>query len=416
MGRQQERTVRIISIFWKIAYDPGMGSSTRRSPLPTPTGLRTRQLLVELVREAAPITRSDLTRLSGLSRSAVAAAVQRLVEDGLVTESAAPPTGRGRPAALLRPRVPDGVLVGIDFGHDHVALAVADGHGQVLAERREQVDVDARSADALDAAARLFDGELRAAGVDRQAVRAVVAAIPGPLDARSGLVQSATILSSWAGMAPAETLSERLQCPVTLGNDADLGALGELSFGAGRGVADLLYIKASHGIGAGLVLGGRLYQGATGIAGEIGHTQIDRAGDQCRCGQRGCLEAMVSTAVVRRQLQVSGFTVAESAWGLAEVARDPVGARVLTEAGRHLGRVVADICNCLNPGRVVLGGQLGAAGEPFAAGVRESVSRYAQPAISAAAEIRPAELGPRAELMGTLARGMQIAAGWTGGR
>jgi predicted NBD/HSP70 family sugar kinase len=278
------------------------------------------------------------------------------------------------------------------------------------------LDVDAHSAEALDAAVRLFDSELLPAGVDRQAVRAVVAAIPGPLDARSGRVQSATILSSWVDMAPAELLSERLQCPVQLGNDAELGALGELSFGAGRGIADLLYVKASHGIGAGLVLGGRLYQGASGIAGEIGHTQIDGGGDQCRCGQRGCLEAMVSASVVRRRLQVGGFEVAESAEGLAEVALDPVGARVISEAGRHLGRVVADICNCLNPARVVLGGQLGAAGEPFAAGVRESVARYAQPAISAAVEIRPAELGLRAELMGTLARGMQIAAGWTGGR
>lgn len=391
-----------------------MGSDGHRSTQPATSGLRTRQLLLTMIRDTAPITRSDLTRLSGLSRSAVAAAVQRLLDDGLVTESTAVPTGRGRPATLLRPRAPDGVLVGIDFGHDHVALAVADAHGRVLAEGREQVDVDTRSSDALDTAVRLFEEQLRSAGVDRRSVRAVVAAIPGPLDARSGQVQSATILSSWVGMAPAELLAERLQVPVHLGNDAELGALGELSFGAGRGIADLLYVKASHGIGAGLVLGGRLYQGATGIAGEIGHTQIDSAGDQCRCGQRGCLEAMVSTSVVRKQLQVSGFTVAESAWGLAEVARDPVGARVLTEAGRHLGRVVADICNCLNPGRVVLGGQLGAAGEPFATGVRESVSRYAQPAISAAADIRPAELGPRAELMGTLARGMQIAAGWTG--
>jgi predicted NBD/HSP70 family sugar kinase/biotin operon repressor len=381
-----------------------------------PSGLRTRQLLVALIHESAPVTRSDLTRLSGLSRSAVATAVQRLVDDGLVTESATSSTGRGRPASLLRPRVADGALVGIDFGHDHVALAVADAHGQVLAERREQVDVDAHSAEALDAAVRLFDSELRAAGVDRQAVRAVVAAIPGPLNARSGLVQSATILSSWVNMAPADLLTQRLQSPVHLGNDAELGALGELSFGAGRGVADLLYVKASHGIGAGLVLGGRLYQGATGIAGEIGHTQIDGAGDQCRCGQRGCLETMMSASVVRRRLEVSGFAVAESAWGLAEVARDPIGARVITEAGRYLGRVVADICNCLNPGRVVLGGQLGAAGEPFAVGVRESVTRYAQPAISAAVGIRPAELGLRAELMGTLARGMQLAAGWTGGR
>src|SRR5829696_6427740 len=368
-----------------------------RTGVRSPSGLRTRQALVGLIRETAPVTRSDLVRLSGLSRSAVAAAVQRLVDDGLVVESLAGSAGPGRPASLLRPRVPDGSLVGIDFGHTHVAVAVADADGRVLAERREELDVDAHAAEALDTAARLFDSQLRAAEVDRSAVRSVVAAIPGPLN-RSGRVQSATILSSWVDVAAADVLAERIGCEVHLGNDAELGALGELSFGAG------------------LVLGGRLYQGATGIAGEIGHTQLDGAGDQCRCGQRGCLETMISSPVVRRRLAVSGFDVAESADGLAAVVGDPVGARIITEAGRHLGRVLADICNCLNPARVVLGGQLGTAGEPFAAGVRESVGRFAQPAISAAVDIRPAELGVRAELMGTLARGMQIAAGWTGGR
>jgi len=380
------------------------------------SGLRTRQLLVSLIRETAPVTRSDLTRLSGLSRSAVAAAVQRLVDDGLVTEAASSSAGPGRPASLLRPRAPEGTLVGIDFGHNHVAVAIADPHGHVLAERREQLDVDAHATEALAAAVRLFDSELGEAGVERSSVRTVVAAIPGPLNARSGRVQSATILSSWVDLAAADVLAEQLGCEVHLGNDAELGALGELSFGAGRGIADLLYVKVSDGIGAGLVLGGRLYQGSTGIAGEIGHTQLDGAGDQCRCGQRGCLETMISSPVVRRRLQVSGFDISESAGSLDAVGLDPIGARVITEAGRHLGRVVADICNCLNPARVVLGGQLGTAGEPFAVGVRESVTRYAQPAISSAVEIRPAELGLRAELMGTLARGIQIAAGWTGGR
>lgn len=389
----------------------GDGSDVRSA-----RGHRTRHTLITLIREAAPVTRGDLARLSGLSRSAVAAAVQLLVEDGLVTETPASTAGPGRPASLLRPRLPDGALVGIDFGHQHVAVAIADARGHVLAERREQLDVDAHAAEALDTAVRLFGSELGAAGVERSTVRAVVAAIPGPLNARSGRVQSTTILSSWVDVAAASVLGERLGCEVHLGNDAELGALGELSFGAGRGVADLLYVKVSDGIGAGLVLGGRLYQGSTGIAGEIGHTQLDGAGDQCRCGQRGCLETMISSPVVHRRLAISGFDVPASAAGLEAVGRDPVGARVITEAGRHLGRVVADICNCLNPARVVLGGQLGTAGEPFVVGVRESVTRYAQPAISAAVEIRPAELGLRAELMGTVARGMQIAAGWSGGR
>ena len=376
----------------------------------TGSGSRSRSVLADLIREGAPITRADLTRLSGLSRSAVAAGVQHLIDDGLVQEAVAPSGRRGRPATVLRPQAPSGALVGIDFGHAHVAVAVADGHGTVLAERRVPMDVDSHCLPALDAAVELVGEQLDAAGAEAAAVRAVVAAIPGPVDSRSGLVQSATILSSWVGISPADVLRQRLGCPVDLGNDAELGAVGELTSGAGRGADDLVYVKASHGIGAGLVLGGRVHRGTAGIAGEIGHTQIDGAGDPCRCGQRGCLEAMISTSVVRRRLELTGFPLTADDDALHSVVGHPVAARVVTEAGRHLGRVLADICNCLNPARIVLGGELGASGVAFAAGVRESVVRYAQPAIAAAVEVRTAELGRRAELVGALAVGMRLAA------
>ena len=389
------------------AAPPPAGRRSERRPS---TGARSRRLIADVIRDAAPVTRADLSRLTGLSRSAVAAGVQHLLDQGLVAETVTPSGGRGRPATTLRPHVPTGALVAIDFGHAHVAVAVADSAGQVLTERWTTMDVDGNCRPALEAAAALVEEQLAVAGVDAGAVRAVVAAIPGPVDVRSGLVQSATILSSWVGISPAAVLGQRLGCTVDLGNDAELGALGELTHGAGRGASDLLYVKASHGIGAGLVLGGRVHRGASGIAGEIGHTQIDGAGDPCRCGQRGCLEAMISASVVRRRLEMSGFPSDDTAPGLEELVGHPVAARVITEAGRHLGRVLADICNCLNPARIVLGGELGTSGEAFAAGVRESVTRYAQPAISEAVEVRTAGLGLRAELMGTVARGMQIAA------
>ena len=217
-------------------------------------------------------------------------------------------------------------------------------------------------------------------------------------------MRSPTILSGWVDIAPDAELERRIGRPVQVANDADMGARGELRFGAARGCRDFMYVKASHGIGAGLVLGGETYRGAVGVTGEIGHTQVAGAGNLCRCGNRGCLETVVSITEFRRQLaEAQVEATADDEPALTAISGDPVAARLLAETGRTLGRVLADLCNCLNPARIVLGGELGAVGEPFARGVRESIDRSAQPAVAEAVEIRTAQLGLRSELLGAVA-------------
>lgn len=212
------------------------------------------------------------------------------------------------------------------------------GRGRLLASQRQEADVDREALGALDAAGRMVAVLLTRLGLDRSDVRGAAVGLPGPVDR---------------------------------------GALGELRFGAARAHADVLYVKASHGIGAGLVLGGRSYRGATGLAGEIGRTQVPGAAEWCRCGNRGCLETVVSVGQVRRQL---GLARPGSAGPLTGTPQDPVSTRILREAGRTIGQVVAGLCHALNPGLVLLGGELGASGEPLVSGVRDAVARYAQPA------------------------------------
>jgi predicted NBD/HSP70 family sugar kinase len=380
--------------------DPSAMSARRR---------RTRDQVLEVLDRHPTVTRADLSRLTGLSPSAVSDVVAPLVANGQVTERSAGRTGgRGRrPAVLSRPDVA-GVVVGIDLGHAHVTAAVATTSGEVLVERTQALDVDHRPEQALDLAAGLAREALREAEFATADVLGIAAGIPGPLDVRTQVVRAPTILVDWVGRAPAVELSERLGHPVVVGNDADMGARGEQAYGAAQGLADFLYIKASHGIGAGIVLSGVTYRGSTGIAGEIGHTQLPGATSWCRCGSQGCLETVVSIGAVRRQLAHVLSTAAsavdeDSLPPLAELARDPAAARVITDAGRTVGRVVADLVNCLNPAAVILGGELGAAGEPFAAGVRESVDRYAQPAGAQAVDVLSGRLGSRAELLGTIA-------------
>lgn len=367
---------------------------------------RSRRALLAAVREGAS-TRPELAARTGLSRSAVAAGVADLLAAGIVAEEEddRPATGRrGRSPARLRAARPAGHVVGIDFGHAHTRVALADTAGTVVAEVDHALDVDGHALAALDTVAEDVRRLASGAGLGLDEVLAVAAGIPGPLDRQRQTVSSPTILSSWIDLNPVEELTRRLGRPVWISNDADMGATGEMLYGAAHGYRDFLYIKASHGIGASLVLDGRCYGGSVGIAGEIGHTQLPGVTNRCRCGNQGCLEAVISVQEVRRQLAHTHLLDQAEAAGttLAEAAADLVGARILAEAGRTVGRVVADGCNWLNPAAIVLGGELGASGRPFLEGFRDSLDRYAQPATAAAVDVVIAHLGLRAEVMGAV--------------
>ncbi len=364
-----------------------------------------------MVREHGTITRAEVSALTRLSRSAVSNLVTELIDTGRLVERAGPAkgpgSGSGRPSLVLAPVLPDGVLLAIDFGHNHVRVAAADMAGGIRAERITELDVDTNAARAMDCCADLVTAVLADAGADQDAVLAAAAGIPGPLDnAPERKVRSPTILADWIELSPAIELERRIGHPVAIDNDANLGALGELRFGAGRGAGDFIYVKASHGIGASIVLGGQPYRGASGIAGEIGHTQIPGVAQWCRCGNRGCLETTVSIDIIRTELSRLRPTLVDPVLA----ADDPVARRILAEAGRTIGRVVADLCNCLNPAAVILGGELGEYGTAVIDGLRDSIDRYSQPATSEAVAVLAAENGRRAELLGALALAAQQAA------
>jgi predicted NBD/HSP70 family sugar kinase len=381
----------------------------------------------------------------------VAQAVSALLDDGLIVEREPGAGGarrRGRPATLLSPARPAGHVLGIDIGQAHVSAAVADTAGEVLAEGRSTPedghDAWAQGNDsALDAAERLARQLLGQAGIPLTQLLAIAASlphpplphpplphpplphppvphpplphppVPHPRRAPGGRPSGPAQAPEGRPSGPAQQdLTARFGQPVQVMNDTDLGALGEFRFGAAHGRGDVLYVQASDGVRAGLVLDGRVYRGVTGMAGEIGHTRLPDASEWCRCGSRGCLETVVSLIPLHCRLARIGLAPApgDAAWSLPELREHPAAARVITEAGRALGRVLADLCNCLNPGAVILGGEIGAAGPPLLAGVRESIDSYARPAIAAAVQVRTAGLGPRSELLGAVALAIQRTA------
>jgi predicted NBD/HSP70 family sugar kinase/biotin operon repressor len=368
---------------------------------------RNRLLVVDALRRLGLASRSDLARLTGLSRTTVGSLVAGLQEQGLVVDhevNGERQPGRGRPPVLLRLDPAAGVAVGIYFDHDEVRVALADLSSTVLAEDRSEIDVDNAAADSIDLAVRMLRALQERAGVDSSQIVGAGVGLPGPIDRRTGKIGSAIILPGWVGLHAQRELSQRLGLHVEVDNDANLGALAEASFGAGRGLKDIFYVMLSSGIGAGLVLDGRVHRGATGLAGEIGHVQVRPDGAVCRCGNRGCLETIAGESALAALLRPRLGRDVSVRDVLDLVAAGDLGAaRVVNDAGRAIGRVLADLCNALNPEAIIVGGELSQVGEPLLSGIRESIDRHALPAAAAGVRVLLGELGDRAEVVGALA-------------
>ncbi|MEW2071912.1 ROK family transcriptional regulator [Streptomyces sp. NPDC007346] len=372
---------------------PGSQTSLHRANL---------ERVVRAVRMAGSLTQAEIARSTGLSAATVSNIVRELKDGGTVEVT--PTSAGGRRARSVSLSGDAGIVIGVDFGHTHLRVAVGNLAHQVLAEEAEPLDVDASSAEGFDRAEVLVKRLIEASGIGPDKVIGVGLGVPGPIDVESGTLGSTSILPGWTGINPSEELSGRLGVPVYVDNDANLGALGELVWGSGRGVKDLAYIKVASGVGAGLVIDGTIYRGPGGTAGEIGHITLDESGPVCRCGNRGCLETFTAARYVLPLLQPShgpGLTMER----VVQLARegDPGCRRVIGDVGRHIGSGVANLCNLLNPSRVVLGGSLAEAGELVLGPIRDSVSRYAIPSAARQLSVLPGALGGRAEVLGALA-------------
>jgi predicted NBD/HSP70 family sugar kinase len=362
--------------------------------------------VIESLRELGVASRAEIARSTGLSPATVSTLVGQLVETGLVVDAPQRLSRRsqsGRPPALITLDPSAGVAIGIDFGKRHLAVAVSDLSHEILAERWRTIheDYDARAG--MDGAVKLVDEALTRSGTERDRVLGVGLGLPGPIHRSTGTVGSSAILPGWTDVRIAEVMSERLALPVHVDNDANLGALAELHWGAGHGASTLVYLKMATGIGAGLVIGGRLFHGAGGTAGEIGHTTVDEAGPICRCGNRGCLEMVASAPALAELLRATrGEVTGERVVELA-LEGDPGCRRAIADAGSYTGHAVANLCNLFNPERIVVGGSLGAAGEVLLGPLREAVRRRVIPSAVEDVEIVPGVLGDRAELLGAVA-------------
>ena len=367
-----------------------------------------RQLVRNEMAGTVENSRADLARVTGLARSTVTTIVSELIDARLVCEGPAATSRGGRPPIALQIQRDRYHLLGVELGASHATAVRTDLLGGLLAQARADFPVQSDPTGALNLVAQLI---ATISPADHQSrVLGLGLAVPSPLDpARPGLL-SDRILPAWAGVRPGEYLQSQLQLPVYMENDANLGVLAESWWGAGVGLEDFAYIKVATGVGAGLFINGTIYRGATGLAGEIGHTAINPAGPRCRCGLYGCLEAMIGSGSLaeRARASLAGHPASRlqaSSLDLpsliaAAQAGDCLAAPLIDRAGFDLGIAVANLLNLLNPGVVVLGGTLATAGETLLAPLRRALVDRALSTSLASTRVVVSPLGHDAIALG----------------
>lgn len=332
------------------------------------------------LRAHGALSRADLAQTTALSRSTVTAVVAELIDSGIAVElhAQAPTAGRsGRPPTLVRLHGSAAAAVGVEISNSLVRATACDLAHEPLGTASRTLDPDTDPADTLGVVGELIDQVLAGTGLGRDRVIGVGIALPGPIRRDSGLVGRACTLRPWIGIRANELSARILDLPVLVGNDANLGALAEVTWGAARGRTNVAYVYTATGIGAGLVLDGRVYAGASGTAGEIGHTTIDEDGLVCECGNRGCLNTVADAAAIVGQLRHSHGEL-----GIGEIidaahGGDPGCRRVLADAGRHIGVAIANLYNLIDPELLVFGGNLARAEDILLDPLRDSMSRRA---------------------------------------
>jgi predicted NBD/HSP70 family sugar kinase len=357
--------------------------------------------LLRLIREGSAVTRADLARATGLARSTVAQRVDALIGRGLVYEAGDSASTGGRPPTVLAFNRDAGVVLVADLGATHARVAVSDLAGTPLAERASDLDIALGPEHALAWVDERFTELLDEVGRSRSDVRGIGVGVPGPVEFESGRPVNPPIMPGWDDFAIPDWFASRYGAPVLVDNDVNIMARGE-HWMHWRETEHLLLIKVGTGIGCGIVADGQIHRGARGAAGDIGHVRATDSKDVvCRCGNIGCLEAVAGGQALARRLADAGEDASHSRDVVRLVASGHPGAiRMVRDAGRTLGEVLAGTVNFFNPAVIVIGGDIAEAHAQLLAGVREGIFSRSLPLATRDLRIVPCRLGDRAGVIG----------------
>ena len=355
-----------------------------------------------LIRSRRDITRAEIGQLTDLSRTAVSARVAALAARGLVIEHELAPSTGGRPAAFVSFNADAGIVLSAAIGRSRTRLAVCNLAGEILASTDIDQEPGLGPDDLMPDIIKRLDALLEDSGYRENRIYGVGVSLPGTVDQQHGGSLNSPIMSGWDGIPLPPYFAELTDAPVVLDNDANVIALAERR-GDRQAYDDLLVLKASTGLGAGIIAGGVLQRGSVQAAGEFGHIKTPAAvGVPCRCGDIGCLEAIAGGWALVRELKKGGRSVGHVR-DVVELANsgDADARRMIRDSGRHVGEILAGAVNLLNPAVLVVAGDMAGAYDIFVAGLRETLYGNATALATRVLQIVPSTYGNRSGVIGS---------------
>ncbi|WP_435527886.1 ROK family transcriptional regulator [Microbacterium aurantiacum] len=364
--------------------------------------------MIESLKRHGRLTQVELAGSTGLSPATVSNIVKELTASGLLHTSFTSRSGRRATLVSLARQV--GLVAGVHFSSRHLRIAIADATRTTVTQTTLPLPLDHRHDAELDRLSLLLGDMMESLGGSVTDLLAVGLALPAPIDPRTGMVSTPGLLRGWEGVDVAESLTSRIGRPVHVDSEANLGGLAEAREGAGRASRSSVFIRIGHTISAGIIVGGDLFRGVNGKAGQIGHVTLDENGPICRCSNRGCLETYAAGPAL-----LSLFPPGEGMQRLGDLLQaaesgDGSSRRVIADAGRHIGVAAASLCNLFDPELIIVGGELGLAGELLMAPMRHSLERTALASADGLPEIVEASFGEWAETRGAIATALDQVA------
>ncbi len=373
--------------------------------------------VLDFVRTHGSTTRAALVHSTGLGRAVVTQRVAELIDYGVLAEGDLGPSTGGRAPRLVRFRADAGHLLVADLGATSMDVAVADLSGSILAHVQEPCSIAAGPESILARVDELFAGSL-GGELRPGSLWGIGIGVPGPVEFDTGRPVAPPIMPGWDRYSVRERFAQ-YQVPVWVDNDVNVMALGECQAGSARGHDNVVFVKIGTGIGAGIVMKGKLHRGAQGCAGDVGHIQItDDPAVVCRCGNIGCLEALAGGGALGRDAESAAregrspflrrLLEEQGSLAAVDVARgashgDPTCVELLTNAARQVGHMLASVVNFFNPSLIVIGGGVAGAGDQLLATIRETVYRRSLPLATRELVVKRSALGDRAGVVGAAA-------------
>lgn len=372
-----------------------------------------KRLILKTIYDQGQISRAEIARATQLTRATVSSLVAELIEEGLVEEIGYEPSRGGKPATLISVIENSRHLIGVDLANSEFRGAVINLRGEV--KHRLSLPINGTDGEAaLDLAYELIDELVSAA---ESPLLGIGIGTPGLMDARRGVVRRAVNLD-WENLPLGNLLEQRYELPVYIANDSQVAALAEYTFGNSQNHSNLVVVKVGRGIGAGIVISGQLFYGDGFGAGEIGHVKVVAGGEQCRCGNSGCLETVVSSRAIVRQAQaiaqnnshssLSRFAATPEVINTDFVVRafeagDKVLQEVIAEAGTYLGMAVAQLVGVLNIQHVVIAGSVARFGPGLLEPVNREIRSRSLATLASETEVNISKLGSDIVVLGAAA-------------